>query len=369
MKKKRSSQSGFFNPRILFGFVLGSLGVVLALVGFGISSEASGLAQNPKQNQERAGTPPTNAAPLTAEIKIAPEVLADTANGKSASVVILLADQADVSAAYAMKDQDARGWFVYNTLTQHAARTQAPLKAFLTARGSSHQSFWAANMIIATVDRSLVELLAARADVARIDPNKPTRWIEDPEVANYEVTPNSPTEVNGAEWGLLNVRAPSVWGMGFTGQGMVIGNQDTGTRWSHNALKPKYRGWDGVTADHNFNWHDAIHSGGGDCGPDAVEPCDDSGHGTHTAGTTVGDDGGANKVGVAPGAKWIACRNMNVGVGTPATYTECFQFMIAPTDLAGNNAHPALRPHVLNTHGVARSARCASQVLLSWKRS
>ncbi len=73
-----------------------------------------------------------------------------------------------------------------------------------------------------------------------------------------------------------------------------------------------------------------------------------SGHGTHTAGTTVGDDGGANKVGVAPGAKWIACRNMNEGVGTPATYTECFQFMIAPTDLAGNNANPALRPHVLN---------------------
>ena len=184
--------------------------------------------------------------------------------------------------------------------------------------------------------------------MARIDSNRPSRWIEDPEIANFGVTPNSPDTPNGAEWGLLNVQAPHVWDMGFTGQGMVIGNLDTGTRWSHDSLKPKYRGWNGVTADHNFNWHDAIHSGGGVCGPDAVEPCDDSGHGTHTAGTTVGDDGGANKVGVAPGAKWIACRNMDVGVGTPATYTECFQFMIAPTDLAGNNANPALRPHVLN---------------------
>ena len=36
--------------------------------------------------------------------------------------------------AYGMKDQDARGWFVYNTLTQHAARTQAGLQAFLTAQ-------------------------------------------------------------------------------------------------------------------------------------------------------------------------------------------------------------------------------------------
>ena len=117
------------------------------------------------------------------ESKVSPRVLADTADGKSASVVILLADQADVSAAYAMKDQDARGWFVYNTLTQHAARTQAGLQAFLTAQGVSYQSFWAANMIVATADRSLVESLAARADVARIDSNTPTRWIEDPVIA------------------------------------------------------------------------------------------------------------------------------------------------------------------------------------------
>ena len=77
-------------------------------------------------------------------------------------------------------------------------------------------------------------------------------------------------------------------------------------------------------------------------------PCDDQGHGTHTTGTTVGDDGTGNQVGVAPGAKWIGCRNMDQGNGTPATYTECFQFFIAPTDLAGNNPNPALRPHVIN---------------------
>ena len=60
-----------------------------------------------------------------------------------------------------------------------------------------------------------------------------------------------------------NVRAPEVWAMGYTGQGIVIGNQDTGMRWTHNALKPKYRGWNGATADHNYNWYDSIHSGGG----------------------------------------------------------------------------------------------------------
>ena len=277
--------------------------------------------------------------------KIAPQVLADTADNKSTSVVILLADQADVSAANAIKDQDARGWFVYNTLTQHAARTQVGLQAFLKDQGATYQSFWAANMLVATVDRPLVELLAARPDVALVDSNKPARWIEDPTISKYSPTPSS---TNAIEWGVMNVNAPAVWALGFTGTGIVVGDLDTGMRWTHNVLRPKYRGWNGVTADHNYNWHDAIHSGGGSCGANTMAPCDDSGHGTHTAGTMVGDDGAGNQVGVAPGAKWIGCRNMDQGNGTPATYTECFQFMIAPTDLAGNNPNPALRPHVLN---------------------
>ena len=343
MNKNVRSQNGFSSLRLLFGIVLGSIGLFLALIGFGISSGSSALAQGAKSRQER------RIRSEAASGKIKPEVLAETANGKSASVVIFLTSQADVSAAYEMKDQDARGWFVYNTLTQHAARTQVDLKAFLTAHGIAYQSFWAANMLVATVDRNMVQLLAARGDVARISTNKPARWIEKPEIANLRIAPpRGPDDPTFVPWGVDNVNASLVWAMGYRGQGIVVGDLDTGMRWTHVALKPKYRGWNGTTADHNYNWHDAIHSGGGDCGADTMEPCDDSGHGTHTAGTTVGDDGQGHEIGVAPGAKWIGCRNMNVGIGMPSTYTECFQFMIAPTDLAGNNADPTLRPHVLN---------------------
>ena len=288
------------------------------------------------------GSLPLSGAPAS---KIAPEVLADTADGRIASVIILLADQADVSAGHAMRDQGARGWFVYDTLTQHAARTQIGLRNFLNSKGVTYQSFWVVNMLVATADRALVEALAARPDVARVDSNRPTRWIEDPSIANFGVTPSNPSVI---EWGVQNVNAPQVWAMGFTGQGIVIGNEDTGMRWTHNALKPHYRGWNGVTADHNYNWWDAIHSGGGVCGPDNQAPCDDNGHGTHTTGTTSGDDGAGNQIGVAPGAQWIGCRNMDQGNGTPATYTECFQFFIAPTDLNGQNPDPTLRPHVIN---------------------
>jgi serine protease AprX len=335
----------FFKGRILLGLVFCALGFLLGIVGFAISSVAQ-------------------IASPSIKAKIAPQVLAETGAGEKAAVVILLADQADVSAAHTMRDQDARGWFVYNTLVEHAARTQADLRRFLESQGVAYQSFWAANMIVATADGALVESLAARPDVARIDSNNPVRWLEEPEVEEAGALAQSPNAATAVAWGVNNVNAPSLWAMGYNGAGMVIGNLDTGVRWTHTALKPKYRGWNGLVADHSYNWRDAIHSGGGICGPNTLAPCDDDGHGTHTTGTTVGDDGAGNQIGVAPGAKWIGCRNMNQGVGTPATYTECFQFMIAPTDLTGNNPNAALRPHVINNSwSCPASEGCSSGTL------
>ncbi len=51
---------------------------------------------------------------------------------------------------------------------------------------------------------------------------------------------------------------------------------------------------------------------------------------------------------MAPGARFIACRNMDQGNGTPARYTECFQFFLAPTDHTGANPRPDLAAHVIN---------------------
>jgi serine protease AprX len=132
----------------------------------------------------------------------------------------------------------------------------------------------------------------------------------------------------------------------------VVGGVDTGVDWQHPALRNAYRGWNGVTADHNHNWHDAIHSGGGVCGPDSPVPCDDGYHGTLTMGVMVGDDGEGNRIGLAPGARWIGCRCMDEGVGTPATYLECLQWMLAPTDLAGADPDPSLAPDVINNSWV-----------------
>jgi subtilisin family serine protease len=302
---------------------------------------------------------PIAAAPPSAAW-IDPLVQATTRHGGATDFVVLLRDQADLHAAYPLADSAARGWYVYRTLRDHAARTQAGLRAFLAAQHAPYQAFWAANMLVVHGDRALVDALAARADVGMIEASGHLREVLVPS----GVAPGAVTAPATVEWGVQSVNAPAVWALGYTGQGIVIGSLDSGVRWTHGALQAQYRGWNGTTADHNYQWWDAIHSGGGACGPNSGAPCDDLGHGSHTAGTAVGDDGAGNQIGVAPGARWMGCRALNQGTGTPASYSECFQFFLAPTDLSGQNPNPALRPDVvLAAWYCSPSEGCAANTL------
>ena len=222
-------------------------------------------------------------------------------------------------------------------------------------------------MIVAEGGRNSSRDWPHRADVEAIESNAVTDGLHGEEGPE---TTDEGNAVEAVETGVNNVKGPSLWTLGYTGQGIVVANQDTGMRWTHASLRTHYRGWSGsiATSDHNYNWHDSVHAritgadGGtpssttvpNSCGFNLVVPCDDQGHGTHTTGTTVGDDAGAgigagtNQIGVAPGAKWIGCRNMDAGNGRAATYTECFQWFLAPTDVAGQNPDPTKRPHVMN---------------------
>jgi len=195
--------------------------------------------------------------------------------------------------------------------------------------------------------RDLAAELAARPDVFTVAANRPaTQSLAPPDFGDAAPAGAGATSAVGPN--LTLIRAPELWARGFTGQGITVAVADTGLTWEHPALRAKYRGVEGAAVSHDHNWHDAIHAAPGNpCGADAPAPCDDSGHGTSVAGLVVGQDG-ANEIGVAPGARLIGCRNMDRGVGTPATYTECFQFFLAPTDRAGGNPRPDLAPHVIN---------------------
>jgi serine protease AprX len=214
--------------------------------------------------------------------------------------------------------------------------------------GVRYRAYWIVNAIAVAGDRRVVDALAALPDVASIQPDRAFRGSLGREGV---VVAHAPT---AAEWNLTRIDAPSLWSLGVTGQGIVYANADTGVTWDHPALKPHYRGWDGTTATHDYNWWDAIHAdidgnGTNPCGFSTRVPCDDTPpyHGTHTMGIAIGDDGAGNQIGVAPGAKWIACRNMDQGTGRPSTYIECLQFFLAPTDLNGQNPSPDRRPSIV----------------------
>lgn len=251
----------------------------------------------------------------------------------------------------------ARRTALVDALRQRAEREQAGVRQWLGEHGIAYRAYWIANVIAAPLTGPQIVALAQRSDIERLDADRPVRLrLPTPTtVARASATPI------GIPWGLNKIRAPQAWALGVRGQGVVLAGEDTGYQWDHPALKAQYRGWNGSVADHAYNWHDAIHDTGSLCGADSVAPCDDDNHGTHTMGTMLGDDGAGNQPGVAPAARWIGCRNMNAGAGTPARYIECMQWMLAPTDAAGLNPRPDLAPDIVsNSWGCTSGEGCVN---------
>jgi serine protease AprX len=295
------------------------------------------------------------------EEKISPKLMTKALRGEALDFLVILKNQKDVSSAQNFKTKEARGNFVFEKLKTNAQADQKNILKVLKNAQASYKSFFIINAIQVKGDFNLLEKLAKLSEVNQLTDNSPIQF-EEPVSTNY-TNFRGPTAI---EWGVDMIDAEEVWALGFNGQNVIVGGQDTGYDWTHPALSQKYRG-NGMTIDHNYNWHDAIHeiiSTSADtinpCGLDSVVPCDDHNHGTHTMGTMVGEDGD-NQIGVAPGAKWIACRNMERGNGTPATYIECFEWFMAPTDLNNENPDVSKAPHVIaNSWSCPTSEGCDS---------
>ncbi len=271
--------------------------------------------------------------------RLDPQLISDleSAEDGRANFVVVLGSQADLKGAQAITDWQSRGEYVYNALRGHAEASQQGLRRMLQENGASYHPLSIINAVIVHGgDLALVNRLAARSDVAQIIANRAIAveaLVEAP-------TPPPPT----TEWNITMVNAPLVWNdYAVRGEGIVVAEIDTGTQWDHPALVDQYRGWNGTTADHNYNWFDPYGQS-----PDV--PADTQGHGTHVMGTMVGYDGGENQIGMAPGAQWIACKGGDDVSGYLLTdeLLQCAEWILAPTDLQGENPMPSLRPHVVN---------------------
>ena len=196
------------------------------------------------------------------------------------------------------------------------------------------EPFFIVNGIGVTATEEIAKKIATFPEVEEILPNEMITLdvLEDEQI---EAKPATNGEI---EWNVDRVNAPEVWEMGIDGTGTVVAIMDTGVDWHHPALKHKYRGYNPETGevDHTYSWYDRAEY--------SSEPTDGHSHGTHVAGTIVGsEENGTNKIGVAPGAKWIGVKVFRAdGTGTGIDYISAAEWLLAP----GGRAD--LAPDVVN---------------------
>jgi hypothetical protein len=245
---------------------------------------------------------------------------------------VVLKEQASLSSVPATAGpgpgRDQRVSRVYETLVEHADRTQAPLRAELGRLGLGYRPYYLVNAVMVTGGPEVRAWLELRDDVDRVLLDQRLRPLPEPvPPARGDLTTAPPQP----QWNIEMVGAPEVWAEGTRGQGIVVGGSDSGVDGRHPALAAGYRGG-------GDSWFDPWDG--------SAEPVDKNGHGTHTLATAVG----TQQVGVAPGAQWVGCVNLDRNMASPSFYLDCMQFMLAPFPLGGNpfrDGNPARAPHVL----------------------
>ncbi len=234
---------------------------------------------------------------------------------------VVMKDQADLNEAASIADVDERRAWVYRTLVTQADHSQLDLLAALDAAGLSYTRYYLVNGIEVQANALRRWQIGRRADVARVLYSPALRPL--PKTAPVESGDSTP--LDETPWGIDAIGAPRVWQeLGVTGEGVVIGQSDSGADAEHPALASSFRGRGGA---YDFNWFDPWTG--------SLQPYDANGHGTHTLGTALGQDG----IGVAPGATWFACANLVRNLGNIANYLDCMQFMLAPHPQQGDPLH------------------------------
>ncbi len=301
-----------------------------------------GTGQYPRGQSASSSLTPIDSPPVPGKIDppLLKRMLAAT-SGEQIPIIVEMRQQADLDSAPLRAAGISQAEAVVHALRTTAAYSQRGVRAQLTlmekaGRASQVRSFWVFNGLASHVAAGDILALAARDDVGLIREDRFRQWVTAPPSSLQLPRPRSGQsnlQPLTLEWGIRKIRADEVWAaLNVTGTGIVVANMDTGVDWQHPALITAYRGYGKGLAGHTGNWLDATDDA-------TVYPVDPHGHGTHTMGTIVGADG----IGVAPGARWIAARVLNsAGFGYDSWIHAGFEWILAP------DGDPNLAPDVLN---------------------
>lgn len=188
--------------------------------------------------------------------------------------------------------------FVVKELKAFAEVSQHDLKRVLSEMEShgmvsSVRSLWSANTLYFEATKLAILDLAERTDIETITLNTQHQWIAEgetpkPASATRETTPN-----------ITKVKADQVWELGYTGAGVVVAVVDSGVNYNHLDL-----------ADHLWDGGEEFPHHGYDIVNDDNDPMDDKGHGTHCAGTVLGDGTAGSLTGMAPEATLMCVKSI-----------------------------------------------------------
>lgn len=276
--------------------------------------------------------------------------------------VVLMKEQADLTAASRVAGWSARGQAVNAALKDAAEATQGGVLAVLEQAQDAGQvsvirPYWVMNAVAFEGERAVADQIAERPEVAGVQSDQ--QVLLEPDLGGVPEDP-----VGTVEWNIDKIRAPEVWTEGISGAGIVVASIDTGVDFTHPAVSAQYRGTCG--GSHACSFFDAVDG--------QAQPYDDNGHGTHVTGTMVGGDGPGpfdKDIGVAFGARWIAAKAFNYqGIGLLTWIIASAQFMMEP------GGSVTLRPQAINNSWAF--AKCAvffgfdsanPLILNSWRAS
>lgn len=246
-----------------------------------------------------------------------PSVLRQAQPESLVSVTIVMRDQASreqIANIAAMGDKARQHRAIEDLLKPLAAQSQADLLAQLNQASAAGQAenirpLWIHNVIGVRATPLVIAQIANRPDVAYVHYDQPR---------GLEVLPFMPAEggtISEVECGVALMNAPRVWSeLGFTGRGVVVGIIDTGACITHPDLanqiwtNPGEIAGNGIDDDNN-GYIDDIHGWNFESNNNNVS--DSAAHGTHTAGTVVGDGTNGTQTGMAPDAELMILKFWN----------------------------------------------------------
>lgn len=258
--------------------------------------------------------------------------------------------QISLLSSPSLRSRSTSRQLTYDHYVTMARLTQSDVIDVMTSQfeftdGVHFESFWMQNCIyVRAASDSFMRVMQQHAHIHSILPNNI--------VATILPLPTTPTplplfsrnEADGSmSWGVEKIRAKSAWNV-TRGEGIRVAGIDTGVRFTHEALKSSYAGFDLATStlDHNYAWFDPKEFKNDEwwCEPDLClpeacctdDPFDNIGHGTHTIGTIAGQFG----VGVAPGVKWMAAKGCRDGMCLRYGLLTSAQWVMCPTAINGS---------------------------------